>query len=123
MVSRREGVCMKKGKCAKATIRCTLVTAKWKIFVGENWCENPQDVCPRKIGVGYEKCKDICQQVGHAEQVAVMLAGDEAKGSRAYLEGHTYACMDCQHALFGAGVKSLSVGIRPPDFYADEMGL
>jgi hypothetical protein len=41
------------------------------------------------------------------------VAGDKAMGSRAYLEGHTYACMECQHTLFGAGVISLSVGIAP----------
>lgn len=45
----------------------------------------------------------------HAEQVAVKIAGPRARGSRAYLEGHTYACMACQHALFGAGVISFSI--------------
>lgn len=113
---------MKKGKCAKATIRCTLVTWKGHHIVGENWCENPQEICPREKGENYEKCKDICQQIGHAEKVAIMLAGNQAKGTRAYIDGHTYACMDCQHILFNAGVKSLSIG-PPPDFYADEMGL
>lgn len=109
---------MLKGKCAKATIKCTLATHDYKHFVGENWCENPQETCPRQLGEGYEKCKDICKQIGHAEEVA----GDKALGTRAYIEGHTYACMKCQHILFDAGVKSISIG-SPPDFYADEMGL
>ncbi len=98
------------GPCAKTTVRCTLVTPDGEYIVGENWCANPQRSCPRLPGEGYEKCGSICGQEGHAEQVAVRLAGDKARGARAYIEGHTYACMDCQHALFGAGVHSLTVG-------------
>lgn len=101
------------GPCAKATVRCTLVTAAGEHIVGTNHCENPQAVCPRAPGEGYEKCASICRQVGHAEVVAVNLAGARARGARAYLEGHTYACMACQHALFGAGVISFSVGAPP----------
>jgi hypothetical protein len=101
------------GPCAKQTVRCTLVAETGERFIGENWCANPQAACPRAPGEGYEKCKSICQQEGHAEAVAVRIAGDKAMGSRAYLEGHTYACMECQHTLFGAGVISLSVGIAP----------
>jgi hypothetical protein len=101
------------GPCAKTRVRCTLVTADGEYIVGENWCANPQAACPRALGEGYEKCKSTCQQEGHAEAVAVRLAGEKSKGARAFLEGHTYACMDCQHALFGAGVVSLSIG--PPN--------
>lgn len=97
--------------CAKATVRCTLVTREGEQIIGENWCANPQPVCPRTPGEGYEKCKTICRQEGHAEVVALRIAGAKARGSRAYIEGHTYACMDCQHALFGAGVISISIGI------------
>lgn len=104
---------MPKGPCAKATVKCTLVTTENKFIVGTNYCENAQTVCPRKVGEDYTKCKTICQQVGHAEQVAVKIAGEKAIGSRAYLEGHTYACQPCQEALFSAGVISLSIGIKP----------
>lgn len=101
------------GPCAKTTVRCTLVTVKGEKVVGENWCRNPQAVCPRSPGEGYEKCKSICDQAGHAEVVALKVAGaSRALGARAFIEGHTYACMDCQHALFGAGVESISIG-RP----------
>lgn len=113
---------MTKGKCVKATVRCTIVTWDRKHFVGENWCENPQEICPRAEGEGYEKCQTICNQIGHAEVVALKIAGDKALTARAYIEGHTYVCKECQHALFGAGIKSITVG-RPPDFYADYMGL
>ena len=102
-----------KGSCAKAIIRCTIIAEDGSHFVGENWCANPQEICPRQLGEGYQKCKSICEQEGHAEEVAVGLAGDKAYGSRVYLEGHTYACMNCQHALFNAGVKSFSIGSPP----------
>ena len=101
------------GPCAKRTVRCTLVTPSGEQIIGENWCNRPQYVCPRAEGEGYEKCESVCKQVGHAEEVAVMVAGPRAKGSRAYIENHTYACRECQHALFGAGVISLSIGSPP----------
>jgi deoxycytidylate deaminase len=98
------------GPCAKTTVRCTLVLSGGGRIVGENWCANPQPSCPREADEGYEKCKTICQQEGHAEQVALRLAGERAAGAHAYLEGHTYACQACQEALFAAGVKAFTVG-------------
>jgi len=98
-----------KGPCAKATVRCTLVTSDGSHVVGENWCDNPQPVCPRLPGEDYTKCRTVCRQHGHAEQVAVRLAGPLARGAHAYLDGHTYACQACQEALFGAGVAALTI--------------
>jgi len=98
------------GPCAKVTVTCTIVATNGERFVGTNRCANPQAVCPRVYGDDYTKCTTICQQEGHAEQVAVRLAGDKAVGARAYLEGHTYACMTCQHLMFGAGVISFGIG-------------
>lgn len=96
--------------CAKQTVRCTLVTPDGERIVGTNACGNPQPACPRELGEGYEKCTTICGQRGHAEVQAVRVAGPKARGARAYLEGHTYVCKDCQHVLFSAGVRSFSVG-------------
>lgn len=106
---------MTNGPCAKSVVTCTIVAENGMRFVGTNYCENAQSSCPRVAGEGYEKCVSICKQVGHAEQVAVSLAGGFAKGSRAYLQGHSYACQACQEALFSAGVLSLSVGLEPPN--------
>jgi deoxycytidylate deaminase len=97
------------GPCAKATVTCEIVAVDGQRFLGTNYCNNAQSICPREEGEGYEKCKSICDQVGHAEVVAVGLAGDNAKGATAYLSGHTYACQHCQESLFGAGVAFLSV--------------
>jgi hypothetical protein len=97
------------GPCAKQIVKCTLVFPDGNYVVGENWCANPQQECPRAVGEDYQKCKSICQQEGHAEIVALRIAGEMAFGSRAYLEGHTYACRECQEALFAAGVRSFTV--------------
>lgn len=100
------------GPCAKTTVRCTVRTPDgWKVS-GTNECRNPQPVCPRRPGEGYEKCKSICDQVGHAEEVALLNAQDAGvnlSGATAEVVGHTYFCMNCQHALFKAGVRWLSV--------------
>ena len=101
------------GPCAKRTVICTIVTPTGEKIVGENLCNNPQEVCPRTDNEGYEKCRVICNQAGHAEIVAIFNAGEKAKGSRAYIEGHSYACRECQKALFAAGVLSLTIGSPP----------
>lgn len=106
--------------CAKVVVRCTLITLTGERIVGENWCRNPQLQCPRLPGEGYEKCKSICGQEGHAEQVAVRRAGPEARGAVAYLEGHTYACEPCQAALAAAGVATLTIGPPPEGAFTQE---
>jgi hypothetical protein len=91
------------GPCAKQTVTCAIVTPAGEHFIGENWCDTPQETCPRVDGEGYEKCTTVCDQVGHAEEVAEPLLMDTA----------TFAwtvSMDCQHALFAAGLLSFSVG-------------
>ena len=97
------------GPCAKRLVACEITATDGRVYQGENWCANPQKVCPRELGEDYTKCKTICQQEGHAELVALRLTGDAAKGATAHLIGHTYACQECQEALFGAGVKYLRV--------------
>lgn len=93
--------------CAKVRVRATLTHPDGRSWTGENRCRNPQAVCPRLPGEGYEKCRTICDQVGHAELDALALAGEHARGCTASLEGHTYYCMQCQHAFFAAGVVAL----------------
>jgi hypothetical protein len=81
-------------------------------MVGENLCENPQPVCPREDGEDYTKCKTICRQGGHAELQALDLVGGVADSGVAVVRGHTYACRECQEALFSAGVLWLRVDSR-----------
>lgn len=97
--------------CAKQQVICHIEAHDGHVVTGENFCRNPQAVCPRdiqgyKTGEGYHLCQEICQQAGHAEQVAVMnLRGK--RGRRATLEGHSYACEPCKDALRSAGVRAL----------------
>ncbi len=101
------------GPCAKTVVTCTLITPDGRRFVGRNDCETPQATCPREIGEGYEKCKSICHQPGHAEEQVLRLAGYSARGARAYIEGHRYACPNCQMELFKAGIAALTIGAPP----------
>lgn len=100
-----------RGPCAKREVRCVLVDRiSGHDVVGENWCRNPQKVCPREEGEGYEKCKTICQQDNHAEEDALRQLNGDAYGYHAILYGHDYYCPSCQKALFAAGVQALRLG-------------
>lgn len=85
------------------------------MFVGENSCANPQPVCPRAPGEGYEKCKSICQQGDHAELKAIQQAEDlkvSLQDATADLFGHYYICEPCGSALRAAGVASVTIHYR-----------
>lgn len=97
-----------RGPCAKRQVVCVIQNGFLE-FRGENDCANPQAVCPRLPGEGYEKCKSICQQAGHAEIEALKLAGARAKGATAYLFGHHWVCEPCGAALRDAEVLSLEI--------------
>lgn len=104
------------GPCARRRVQCTIRLPGGHTVVGENSCESPQEACPREPGEGYEKCRTVCKQVGHAELMALSLAeleGFSVAGSSAVVRGHSYACKECQEALFGAGVRWLQVDTRP----------
>lgn len=88
------------------------MTTQGPTFTGENDCANPQEVCPRLPGEGYEKCKSICDQAGHAEINALAHAtrcGYEVEGSIALLEGHYWMCEPCGRALREAGVRMVKI--------------
>ena len=106
------------GPCAKTTVRCTLILADGTRVHGTNACRNPQTVCPRAPGEGYDKCKTVCAQDGHAETQALAFARDmdlSVVGARAFFTGNTYACRDCQEALYDAGIVSITRGPAPED--------
>ncbi len=112
---------MTPGPCAKQVVTATIVTPSGRRFIGTNHCLNAQSKCPRRdmpTGMGYELCRDICQQPGHAEIQALMNAtmtqpNLHLHGSVLYLEGHTYVCESCLQALGAAGVLVIIFGAPP----------
>lgn len=106
------------GPCAKQVVKATLITDTGLRFIGSNYCVTPQRTCPRNeagylSGQGYHLCKEICHQRGHAEENAIENAGPKAKGSVIYVEGHTYACENCQRVARQAGVVEIIIGSPP----------
>lgn len=101
--------------CAKQTVTCTIIlplVGGGKVKQrGTNGCRNPQAVCPRAPGEGYEKCKSVCDQEGHAEQVAISRFPKSLNltGATAYISGHTYACDDCKKALAARGITNIVI--------------
>lgn len=91
------------GPCAKRRMQAVLVGRSGKVYAAENVCLNPQEVCPREPGEGYEKCKSICQQVGHGEEQVVAMAGPDAKGGSLTIS-HWYACPKCEVICRAAGI-------------------
>lgn len=104
--------------CAKQRVRCTIVTVDGSVVPGENSCRNPQTTCPRAPGEGYEKCRTICDQRGHAEAVAVSRLNGRTP-VKAILEGHTYACDSCRNALLSVGIRTLVIEGKEHDLTGD----
>jgi deoxycytidylate deaminase len=107
-----DGLIEQEKKCAKQQTIAVIVTEGGNSFVGTNWCKNPQKECPRKnlpTGVGYEMCKNICQQENHAEVDACLAAGEHARGADLYLIGHYYCCDNCKKIMAEYGIKDIVI--------------
>lgn len=95
--------------CAKHTTTCQIVTKDGQEFYGENYCLVPQPECPREFKEGYEKCKSVCFQIGHAEEVAIMHAlhsRADIKGAKAII-GHERICDNCKSLLTSHGITNI----------------
>jgi deoxycytidylate deaminase len=102
-------------KCAKQITTCKIITTDGREFNGENYCLVPQLECPRLEGEGYEKCKSICFQIGHAEEVAIMHAlhaGANLKGATAII-GHDRVCANCSNLLTSHGITTIKLTGSP----------
>ena len=107
---------MANGPCAKQAVKATVVMLDGSRYTGANECRKPQTRCPRdaygyKTGEGYHLCAEVCDQVGHAEAVAVWKLVESHQGRNVpaggvcYLEGHTYACGLCTRLLDRYGIR------------------
>lgn len=103
--------------CIKQVVTATIITPSGERFTGSNYTTKDNGgVCPRanmKSGEGYDLCRDVCGQIGHAEVIAIMIAGDKANGALLYLEGHTYACDNCSLTAKKAGIVEIIIGTPP----------
>ena len=94
-------------RCTKQTT-IAIIEKDGNYWIGTNWCHTPQKECPRAnmpSGIGYDKCRDICGQMGHAEENALRSAGTNASGATLYLIGHTRVCENCRSLMDMAGIK------------------
>jgi len=96
-------------KCAKQITTCIITTKNGEEFYGENFCLVPQTECPREEGEGYEKCKTICFQIGHAEEVAIMEAMKHEADLQAakVIIGHERICDNCEELLTKHGITNI----------------
>ena len=106
------------GRCAKRHVICTIgwwKQGQYQAAVGANLCRNPQEVCPRLPGEGYEKCHTVCQTIGHAEEVALGLLlaqgwdPKDADRCSAEIVGHNCICHACGSLLQEAGVSYIAI--------------
>ena len=75
------------------------------------------DICPRVVkncptGTGYELCKEVCEQVGHAEVMAIrdaLSCGEDLRGASLYLDGHWWVCKPCWDEILKAGISRVYV--------------
>lgn len=91
-----------------------------RTFEATNSCHvEDAEECPRvTAGAASGEGYDLCGPPNHAEQEAAKFASQYFPygvpvGSVAYLYGHTYLCMDCQHALTLLGVNTFVVTGEP----------
>ena len=94
--------------CAKRHVSCRIYdAADMLIASGSNRCRNPQEACPREPGEGYANCVTVCNQLGHAEEVALFnAAGYDLRGGRAVIT-HERVCDECRNALAAAGISDV----------------
>lgn len=92
--------------CAKRRVAAYIMHEDRIVAAGTNRCRNPQPVCPRDKGEGYEKCRTVCDQPGHAETMAIWNASERGidlnapdHGLRMVVVGHHRACDMCGSAM------------------------
>lgn len=101
------------GSCAKRRTQAVITGSSGRVYVGENVCLNPQEVCPRQPGEGYDKCRTVCRQVGHGEELALLAAGEDARGGHLRV-AHHYLCSSCEELVARAGLASVQL-LAPVD--------
>ncbi len=102
---------LKESGCVQPTAAVIVKNGKI-IGRGTNKIKIKVDICPRKLlgyrsGTGYEICKTVCGQKGHAEVVAIRNALNKTKslkGASLYLDGHWWICKNCWNRIIEVGI-------------------
>ena len=102
--------------CAKVKVECWLVHPTGTVYYGSNDCAAPQVQCPRTKDEGYDKCTHVCQQEGHAEQIALKKAGVSSHGCIAFVT-HKRICPRCEDLLYKNGVERVYLANLAPVFW------
>jgi len=103
---------MRDSRCVKQEVTAVIECLNGDVYMGSNWCGNPQEKCPRQdmpTGIGYEKCRDVCRQQAHAEVDACANAGKNARDGTLYLIGHSYCCDNCKKVIREHGIKTVII--------------
>lgn len=103
---------LKKSGCLKQSTAAVVVKNGGIVGRGAN-AGKRVDVCPRIVhncptGTGYEYCKDVCKQEGHAEIMAIRDASKKTKilkGASLYLAGHWWICKPCWDEIIKVGIS------------------
>lgn len=99
--------------CYKREVCAVIVDKNGKIATGQNLIYNSTVTeCPRAKGEGYEKCKTVCLQLGHAETEAIKhakLRKMDLVGANIYLTGHHRICDNCKAACDAEGLNVIIV--------------
>lgn len=104
-----------KSGCAKQATGAVIVVNQQIAASGCNAGKKMKN-CPRvaqnfPTGQGYHLCKQLCEQIGHAEETCVnnflnkkfVQTGEPAL----YLWGHWWCCEPCWKAMIGAGINTV----------------
>lgn len=103
------------GPCAKADVIATLVTPAGERYESSNFCLTPQKTCPRdaqgySAGEGYHLCKQVCNQLGHAEENVIFFAkkqGADVRGAKIVVD-YTRICDNCKKVCSDEGVAVMT---------------
>jgi hypothetical protein len=99
--------------CAKQTVLCLLLDINWNVIsYGSNECKNPVEVCPREdleTGIGYDLCRDVCKQVGHAEINAIRNITNGDVPYICIVIGHSWCCDNCLEVLTKNNISNLII--------------
>ena len=100
--------------CAKRRVDCMIHTQDGlSCVIGTNNVLEPQEVCPREPGEGYDKCLSICKQPAHAEIAALVVAahlGIDVRNGTAVIYGHDRCCPHCKEQLGKVGILDVRFG-------------